>query len=222
MVEAFARLGFIGEGANMVAIERGMSLMMGHYYGLTLGEVRELDIPEVAHDVDKLLYGQPFQIPAQFAFIGRAIGTLVGVSTGLAPDFNFVEVATPYARKFLGLDLEGARETAEQIFQQLLEAGRILLSLPRSLDQLIYKIETGQIEIKTSVGLDSGGPRRRGRRRGNNANAASSGSGTLSWLAMFVVSLAGGIVLTDVHQIIASWIFLGLAGLTGLRLLLKR
>src|SRR5438270_520057 len=115
LVRALSKLGFIGEGANMAAMERGVSLMMEQYYGMTLGEARDMDIPEVAQDVENMLYGQPFQIPAQFAFTGRAIGVLVGVTTGLSPDFNFVEIATPYARKFLGLDAEGAGETLQDI-----------------------------------------------------------------------------------------------------------
>ena len=70
LVKSLANLGFIGEGANMTALERGVALMMEHYYGMTLGDARELEIPEVAQDVENLLYGQPFQVPAQFAFTG--------------------------------------------------------------------------------------------------------------------------------------------------------
>src|SRR6266516_957998 len=148
LVDSLARLGFIGEGANMTAIERAMALMMEHYYGMTLGEARELEIPEVSRDVENLLYGQPFQIPAQFAFTGRAIGTLIGVSTGLAPEFNFVEVATPYARKFLGLDAEGSGQTLQEILNQLIDTGRVLLTLTRSMERVITRLEAGQIEVK--------------------------------------------------------------------------
>ena len=42
MVTALARLGFIGEGANLNAIERGVALMMEQYHGMTLGDVRDL------------------------------------------------------------------------------------------------------------------------------------------------------------------------------------
>lgn len=224
LVNALSKLGFIGEGANMAAIERGMAMMMEQYYGMTLGEARELDIPEVSQDVEHLMYGQPFQIPAQFAFTGRAIGTLVGVSTGLSPEFNFVEVATPYARKFLGLDAEGAGQTIQQLLNQLLETGRVLLSLPRSLEQVITKLETGQIEVKVAGASQNGRSRRRGRRRrevsSSNGNASSMGS--FSWVAMFVVEMASGIVLTIVHQPVPGWFCLGLAGVTALGLLIKR
>jgi predicted unusual protein kinase regulating ubiquinone biosynthesis (AarF/ABC1/UbiB family) len=227
LVDALQKLGFIGEGANMVAIERGMSLMMQEYYGMTLGEARDLQMPSVAHDVENLLYGQPFQIPAQFAFTGRAVSTLVGVSTGLAPEFNFVEVATPYARKFLGLDAEGAGQTVQQIFAQLLEAGRTLLALPRTLEQVISRLETGQIEVKLAgFSPSSNGKGRRGhRRRGNNnglAAAAAAGTDNLALGLVFLGALAGGIVLTMAQQVIPGWFCFALAGVAVLALLFKR
>src|SRR3984893_11658015 len=184
LVEALARLGFIGEGANMAAIERGMALMLEQYYGMTLGEARDMDIPEVADDVGRLLYGQPFQIPAQFAFTGRAIGTLVGVATGLAPNFNFVEVATPYDRKFLGLDAEGVGQTLQEVATKLLETGRVLLEMPHALERVISKIETGQVEVKLATA--TGRRSRRGRRHGPGIEVSGNGGGAGSTVALFL------------------------------------
>ncbi|HEX6553375.1 MAG TPA: AarF/ABC1/UbiB kinase family protein [Ktedonobacteraceae bacterium] len=222
LVRALNKLGFIGEGANMAAMERGVSLMMEQYYGMTLGEARDMDIPEVAQDVENMLYGQPFQIPAQFAFTGRAIGVLVGVTTGLSPDFNFVEVATPYARKFLGLDAEGAGETLQDIFNQVLETGRILLTLPRSLEQVITKLETGQIEVKMNGNGGNGRSRRRGRGRGERNNEREGGLSGFSGVVLFGAAMVGGVVLSVAHQPIPSWFCLGLAGVTALALLIRR
>ncbi len=194
--------------------------MLEQYYGMTLGQARELDIPEVTEDVGKLLYGQPFQIPAQFTFTGRAIGTLVGVSTGLAPDFNFVDVATPYARKFLGIDAENAGQTIQEILSQLLETGRILLKLPRSLEQVITRLETGQIEVKLAGETPNG--RGRSRRRGRSKENGNS-VGNLNLVLMFAASLGGGYLLfANAHQVIPASFFLVLSGLTGLRLLFKK
>ncbi len=220
LVSALVRLGFVGRGANLATIERGLSLMMEQYYGMTLGAARQLDIAEVSQDVERLLYGQPFQIPAQFAFTGRAISTLGGVSTGLAPDFNFVEVATPYARKFLGLDAEGAGQTFQDIFSQALDTGRILLTLPRALESVISRIETGQIEVK----LASDRPRDRIRFRGFGRRSGSTASGDsgFSWALMFIAALTGGIYLTTAHLMIPAWFCLGLAGVTILGLLMRR
>jgi predicted unusual protein kinase regulating ubiquinone biosynthesis (AarF/ABC1/UbiB family) len=56
MADAMRRLGFIGDGANMAAIERGIGLVVDQYHGLTLGQVRDMDLHEVAHEVEALLY----------------------------------------------------------------------------------------------------------------------------------------------------------------------
>ncbi len=231
LVTALERLGFIGEGANMISIERGMGLMMENYFGMTLGEARELEMPNVAQDVENLLYGQPFQIPAQFAFTGRAVSTLVGVSTGLAPEFNFVEVATPYARTFLGLGTENIGQTIQQVLSQLLDTGRILLSLPKELQQVITKIEAGQLEVR----LASTDPRdlirfrsRRSRTRGGGGARTSIGStrgyggNGLSWAVIFVASLAAGIFLmNNSHLMLPGWLCFGLAGIIVLGLLFR-
>jgi predicted unusual protein kinase regulating ubiquinone biosynthesis (AarF/ABC1/UbiB family) len=222
LVNALVKLGFVGQGANISVIERGMSMMMEQYYGISLGDARGLDIPEVAQDVERLLYGQPFQIPAQFAFTGRAIGVLSGVSTGLAPEFNFVEVATPYARKFLGLDSEGIGQTVQDYLSQALNTGRTLLALPQALEQVITKIETGQIEVKLAGQRSRDRIRFRFGRNGGGSSGMASGSGGLSWSLMFIAAVAGGVYLTTVHLMVPAWFCLGLAGVTILGLLIRR
>jgi predicted unusual protein kinase regulating ubiquinone biosynthesis (AarF/ABC1/UbiB family) len=221
IVHALVRLGFIGEGANLITVERGMALMMDQYYGMTLGQVREMDYSEVAQDVQQLLYDQPFQIPAQFAFTGRAISTLIGVSTGLAPEFNLVEVAVPYARKFLGLDAAGIGQTAQQVMGQLFDAGKILLTLPHTLEQLISKIDAGQLEVQ--VGSFSRYPRRRSKRGNDDLPITRGRGGGLALAFVFTLSLVAGIYLLNIiHQPIEGWFCLALAAITALGLIVRR
>ena len=216
MVQALSQLGFIGKGANISAIERGLSLMLEQFYGISLGEARELDIPDVANEVSQLLYGQPFQIPAQFAFIGRAVSTLVGVSTGLAPNFNFVDLAVPYARKFLGLNTEDIGKTIQQLLGQLLETVNTLLKMPRSLERILNKLETGQfvINLGGDIGLGATAFRRRER---NGANTAFP----IALALMFLGCLGGAYLFVNAHDQILAFVALGLAALLGLRLFLR-
>jgi len=221
LVHALSQLGFIDEGANLVSIERAILLMIERYHGMTLGEVSELNLLEMVQDVEYILYEQHMQIPAQFAFTGRAVSILAGISTGLAPEFNFIEVAVPYARKFLGLDVKGMEQTLRQLFNQLLDTGRVLLKLPRSLEQINTRLESGQIEVKLESREPGGGKGFRGRGNGRDIGASSS-VGSFTWLFMFVASLAASIfLLTGAHQFIAGWFFLGLTGLALLGFLVK-
>ena len=152
MATALQRLGFIGPGADMAAIQRGIALLLERYRGMSLGEVRDLDFPAVASELEDLLYSQPFRVPAAFAFTGKAVGTLAGVATGLAPDLNLIDVAAPYARRFLGLSGDAAGQTAQQVLEQLTQSGRTLLTLPARLERTLSRLESGQIEIRIADG----------------------------------------------------------------------
>src|SRR6266852_1216487 len=216
MVQALSQLGFIGAGANVSAIERGLSLMLEQFYGMTLGQARDMDIPEVADEVGKLLYGQPFQIPAQFAFIGRAVSTLVGVSTGLAPDFNFIDVAVPYARKFLGLNTEDIGRTIQQLLSQLLETVNTLLKMPRTIERILTKLEAGQFVINLGGDIGIGATAFR-RRENNGTNTAFP----IALALMFIACLGAAAFFLYDHDPILSFVALGLAAFLGLRMFLR-
>ena len=104
----------------------------------------------------------------------------------------------------------------QQLVYQLLEAGRILLKLPRSLEQLVTRLETGQIEIRLAE--EKNGRSRRGRRSRENEKSV----GGFSYMVLFAVSLGAGCLFTNTYQVIPAGLLLGLAGLMGLRLLLRR
>ena len=214
MVQALSQLGFIGKGANLATLESGLRSLLEQFYGLTLGEVRELDYPEVAEEIGKLLYGQPFQIPAQYAFLGRAVSTLMGVSTGLAPDFNFIECATPYARKFLGINLESLRLTTQQLLSQMLQAVTTLLRLPRSMERILTKLEAGQLEIRIAGEFDVGA--RAFRRRERTGDAFP-----FALALMFVASLAGAYFFDTAHDHLLALLSLGLGAILGVRLFFR-
>jgi predicted unusual protein kinase regulating ubiquinone biosynthesis (AarF/ABC1/UbiB family) len=209
MIGALNKLGFIGHGANLAAIEQAVSLLLEQYYGLTLAELRKQDAGETTQELIDLLYGQPFHIPAQFAFTGRAVGTLVGVTTGLAPEFNFIDTATPYAKRFLGLDAKGTGDTAQELLHQVVESARIATTLPRSVERLITRIEAGQVEVRLA---------------NSPINTAINGNkvGYMPLALMFLGSLGGGIYLSKAQRKAPAWFCLGLAGLTALGSLLRK
>ncbi|MGZ3611915.1 MAG: AarF/UbiB family protein, partial [Ktedonobacteraceae bacterium] len=217
IVEELSNLGFIGKGANTSALERGLSLLLEQFYGLTLGEARDMDIPEIADEIAKLLYGQPFQIPSQFAFTGRAISTLIGVSTGLAPDFNVIDLAVPYARTFLGLNTEDIGRTIQELLAQLLETVNTLLKMPRTIERILTKLEAGQfvINLGGDIGVGATAFRRRAKDDSNTAFP-------LALALMFVACLGAALFfLHNDHNQFLAIVTLGLAAFLGLRLFFR-
>ena len=216
MVRAFTDLGFVGKGAHTSQLSQGLSLLLEQYYGMTLGEVRELDIPQVVDEIERLLYDQPFQVPAQFTFVARAISTLVGVSTGLAPDFNFIDVATPYARKFMGIDTKAIGRAIQQLLRQLVATTNTLLKMTGAIERILIKLEAGQFMI--NLGGDIGSGATACRRR--ESNGASS-SFPIALALMFVACLEVATFFLHDHDEIQAIIALGLTACIGLRLFFR-
>src|SRR5205085_435121 len=151
-------------------------------------------------ELEDLFYRQPFRIPAQFAFTGRAIGTLSGLATGLAPDFNLVAVSIPYAQRFLGLSRDGATQNAQQVLTELLDAGRTLVKLPATFERVLAKVEAGQIEFRVA---EDG---RNGSARGRTARAPRArGSSLLAQVVIGTASLGAGAALIMNQDLIAGW-----------------
>jgi predicted unusual protein kinase regulating ubiquinone biosynthesis (AarF/ABC1/UbiB family) len=64
-------------------------------------KLKEVNFKELLFDLAHVIYEFPFRIPASFTYIVRTIMTLEGIGTMVDPDFNFFEVARPYAKKFM-------------------------------------------------------------------------------------------------------------------------
>jgi predicted unusual protein kinase regulating ubiquinone biosynthesis (AarF/ABC1/UbiB family) len=219
LVLALSELGFVSDRANPASLERALSRLLDRYAGMTLGEVEEVGLGSILQDIGHLLYGQPLRIPAQFALTGRAIGLVMGVATELDPEFDFIAVATPYARAFMGLDTRGIEETALQLLSLVLGSGRALLGLPQAVERLLAKLEAGELEVK--VGAELRGPLGLHRRSGGTGNAAPVPGYT--WPIIFAASLLGGIfLLTDTRQFAAAWFCFLLAGLGAVRVWVNR
>jgi predicted unusual protein kinase regulating ubiquinone biosynthesis (AarF/ABC1/UbiB family) len=175
-----------------------------------------MNVREVAHEIEDLFYQQPFRVPAKFAFAGRAVGTLSGLATGLAPDFNLVEVAVPYAQTFLGLGRESAGQTAQQLVRQVLDAGRVSLTLPSTFERVLAKLEAGELEVQ--FGEDGrNGTSRRGR-RSSSTRAPSLAAPLIACVAL----LAAGVALQVNTLVLPGWFCLGLGGLLATSLVLRR
>ena len=57
-----------------------------------------LQMEGLLEELREFIYSQPFQIPVHYTFLGRAVGTLSGIATGLDPNMNILSVIKPYAK----------------------------------------------------------------------------------------------------------------------------
>ena len=71
--------------------------------GILMQADRQETLSAIGEDLFTLAVDQPFRFPAAFTFVLRAFTTLEGIGRSLDPDFQFSEVAKPYASELLQL-----------------------------------------------------------------------------------------------------------------------
>jgi predicted unusual protein kinase regulating ubiquinone biosynthesis (AarF/ABC1/UbiB family) len=99
LVDDMVRLGFIELSAEEEQkFKPVIQDLFDRYLKLKIGEVK---FKELIFDLAHVIYEFPFRIPASFTYIVRAIMTLEGIGTQVDPNFNFFEVARPYAKRFM-------------------------------------------------------------------------------------------------------------------------
>ncbi len=123
LVNDMVRLGFIElSPEDEEKFKPIIKNIFDRYLSLKLGEV---NFKELTFDLAHVIYEFPFRIPASFTYIVRAIMTLEGIGTQIDPDFNFFQIARPYAKRFM-FRREG-RYLRELLFNQFVkgETGNI-------------------------------------------------------------------------------------------------
>jgi predicted unusual protein kinase regulating ubiquinone biosynthesis (AarF/ABC1/UbiB family) len=106
-------------------------------------------ISAISDDLFEVAYAQPFRFPATFTFVLRALSTLEGLGKGLDPDFNFMEVAKPFATDLMGNNNGGALgDLFGELGKQAAQAGNTAFNLPRRLEETIVKLERGDIKLR--------------------------------------------------------------------------
>jgi predicted unusual protein kinase regulating ubiquinone biosynthesis (AarF/ABC1/UbiB family) len=99
LVDDMIRLGFIELKGDEE--ERFKPIIQGLFDRYLSLKLKEVNFKELTFDLARVIYEFPFRIPASFTYIVRAIMTLEGIGTFVDPDFNFFEVARPYAKGFM-------------------------------------------------------------------------------------------------------------------------
>jgi predicted unusual protein kinase regulating ubiquinone biosynthesis (AarF/ABC1/UbiB family) len=146
VVTLLKKIGFLRRGADAELLAKAIALFMEQI----LGKGEDLfsgDLGEIMDNMETLLYENPFQIPANFTFLGRALGTLFGLCVGLDPEINFLDEARPYVTEFTRENIrvwDIVREKATAI-------GNSLVELPPLAERVLHKAERGDLLIKVSL-----------------------------------------------------------------------
>ncbi len=106
-------------------------------------------VAAISDDLYEIAYNQPFRFPATFTFVMRAFSTLEGVGKGLDPEFNFMEVAQPYAMQLM-TNMNGSEGNSflNELSRQAAQVSSTAFGLPRRLEDTLEKLERGDVRVR--------------------------------------------------------------------------
>lgn len=144
LIRSLAVLGFIRRGTNTRPIKNAIEWIFDNYSGLSAKEINFESLERIQEDIRTIMYEQPFTVPSHFGFLGRAFGTLIGLVTGLDPNFDIVESTRPYVLSLT------EREFSQMVLNQAKEIGSILINLPQKVNDVLDKLQKGELRLDTS------------------------------------------------------------------------
>ncbi|MCZ2200972.1 AarF/ABC1/UbiB kinase family protein [Cylindrospermopsis raciborskii] len=147
VVQSLINLGAIAPVEDMGPVRRSVQYMLDNFMDKPF---ENQSVATISEDLYEIAYNQPFRFPATFTFVMRAFSTLEGVGKGLDPEFNFMEVAQPYAMELMNNN-NGASQAntfLNELSRQAVQVSSTALGLPRRLEDTLEKLERGDIRLR--------------------------------------------------------------------------
>lgn len=159
MVDAIDEIGMILPGADRSQIVRALQAVMRYTYGRTMNEMTNIDVDMVFGEVEHLVRDLPFQIPQNLIYLGRAIGLVSGITTGLYPDVNLFALSQPFAQELIDRQRREVN-IGQRLQQELTSLVQIAATLPRQMDDYYKAANRGDLQMRVDLTRVERGMRR--------------------------------------------------------------
>jgi predicted unusual protein kinase regulating ubiquinone biosynthesis (AarF/ABC1/UbiB family) len=146
VVNSLIELGALAPTGDIGPVRRSVQFMLDNFMDKPF---EEQSVAKITDDLYEIAYDQPFRFPATFTFVMRAFSTLEGVGKGLDPEFNFMEVAQPFAMQLMtnsnGLN---GNSIFDELGRQAAQVSSTALGLPKRIEDSIDRLERGDIVLR--------------------------------------------------------------------------
>lgn len=147
VMDSLINLGALVPTGDMGPVRRSIQYMLDNFMDKPF---ETQSVAKITDDLYEIAYDQPFRFPATFTFVMRAFSTIEGVGRGLDPEFNFMEVAQPFAMQLMsnGNLPDTTSSLLNEFGSKAVQVGSSALGLPRRIEETIDKLEQGDLRIR--------------------------------------------------------------------------
>jgi len=141
-------LGVLLPSADTRELERTISALFGRFGGVAVRDLQAIhprELREFAIEFGDTIRALPFQLPENFLLVVRAVSLISGLSSTLDPDFNIWDAIEPYADRLLQ---EERRDLLGTVAREAVSTVQLAARLPRRVDDLLTRIDDGELEVE--------------------------------------------------------------------------
>ncbi|MCR6097055.1 AarF/ABC1/UbiB kinase family protein [Salipaludibacillus agaradhaerens] len=139
VINQLKELGFLLPHANKHKLQTLLKTYIDMYIEKDIHHLDEKLVEGIFQDLKQIVREQPIQLPAEFAFLGRATSIGLGVLTIIDPHIDFMALGKPVVREWLDKDEERSGNIKWHFIK---ESVKPLLSLPRNLNEWLHAPES--------------------------------------------------------------------------------
>ncbi len=150
VVQAMVELGALAPDSDLGPVRRSVQYMLDSYFDRAFSDHGEISMAAINDDLYELTYDQPFRFPAAFTFVLRSLSALEALGKFLDPNFNFMDVAQPFAEEIMAQDSSNPNDLIGQLSRQAAEFTNTSLNLPQRVEISLNKLEQGDIKMRVN------------------------------------------------------------------------
>jgi predicted unusual protein kinase regulating ubiquinone biosynthesis (AarF/ABC1/UbiB family) len=206
LVASLDRLGVLLSSTDTDELERAMTALFDRFGGMGIAELQAIEPRELqrfAEGFGETIRSLPFQLPESFLLLIRTISLISGVTSALDRNFNMWDAVDPFARSVL---TSSGTAAIRDLGKQAVSYATTVARLPRRLDELVTRIDRGQVSIKTPD-ID---------RRLRSIERSLS---RLTSAIVFAAFIVGGVLIHNQLEVL-SWVLLGLSAVPLLHVIM--
>lgn len=152
VVDSLVDLAFLRKNADLDVLRRNLNLLFEQFDGADT-KLSFLDDEDAMDELREFINENPFQLPANTTFLGKALFTIYGLCNALDKNFDVVEKAKPYAEEFVGGDLTG--NILDTILDQGKDILKSLIPTTKKIISVVDKMESGKLTVKVHKSFEN-------------------------------------------------------------------
>lgn len=155
MVHQYINMGFLNEEVDLERFRREFKTdlvdVLEPIYGKTL---QQINISDYIDHVIRLAIKHKLKIQPDLLLINKALLTVEGIGRQLDPNFNFMEVAEPYALKLVARQQRPGK-VLKKFRRNMIVVSDLLEMLPRQVGALVRKALKNEFQVRMEhIGMD--------------------------------------------------------------------